>query len=193
MGDRAQHGVPATGSSSSTVPVPGDGAHHARDARHVLCAIVTVSDTRIPETDASGREIRSRLEAAGHRVEAYRIVADEPALVRRVLEEYSAGGRVEAVLVSGGTGIAARDTTFEAVSSLLTKRIDGFGELFRMLSFEEIGAAAMLSRAVAGLMGTMAVFSMPGSTAACRLAMDRLVVPQLAHVVGLARPREPRA
>ncbi|MFN2377523.1 MAG: molybdenum cofactor biosynthesis protein B [Candidatus Binatia bacterium] len=172
---------------------PASSAHHARDARRVACAVVTVSDTRTGENDTSGGEIRSRLEKAGHRVEAYRIVADDPALVRRLLEEFAADNRVEAVLLSGGTGIAARDTTFEAVTSLLTKRIDGFGELFRMLSFEEIGAAAMLSRAVAGLAGTMAVFSMPGSTAACRLAMDRLILPQLAHVVGLARPREPDA
>lgn len=168
-------------------------SHHARDARRVACAVVTVSDTRTEETDSSGSEIRARLEKAGHVVEVYRIVADEPALVRGLVEDFAAGGRVEAVLLSGGTGIAARDTTFEAVASLLTKRIDGFGELFRMLSFEEIGAAAMLSRAVAGLAGTMAVFSMPGSTAACRLAMDRLILPQLAHVVGLARPREPGA
>lgn len=188
MGDSSD---PATGTSHATAG-PGrhsHGAHHAKDARRVVCAIVTVSDTRTPDSDTSGKEICSRLEAAGHAVEAYRIVADEPALVRSLLEEYAAGGRVEAVLLSGGTGIALRDTTFEAVTSLLTKRIDGFGELFRMLSFEEIGAAAMISRATAGLVGTMAVFSMPGSTAACRLAMERLIVPQLAHVVGLARPR----
>lgn len=163
--------------------------HHAADARAVSCAIVTVSDTRTPETDTSGREIRSRLEAAGHRVDDYRIVPDEPALVGALLREHAAAGRIDAVLLSGGTGIAVRDTTYEAVSALLTKRIDGFGELFRLLSFEEIGAAAMISRAVAGLAGTMAVFSMPGSTAACRLAMERLIVPQLPHVVGLARPR----
>jgi molybdenum cofactor biosynthesis protein B len=164
-------------------------AHHSADARAVCCAIVTVSDTRTPDTDTSGREIRARLLAAGHEVDDHRIVPDEPAVVRALLEEYAAAGRIDAVLLSGGTGIAVRDTTTEAVSALLTKRIDGFGELFRMLSFEEIGAAAMLSRAVAGLAGTMAVFSMPGSTAACRLAMERLVVPQLPHVVGLARPR----
>ena len=154
----------------------------------MVCAIVTVSDTRTAATDKSGQEIRRHLEGAGHRVEASDIVPDEPALVRQLLERHAADGRIEAVLLSGGTGVAARDTTFEAVSSLLTKRIDGFGELFRMLSFEEIGAAAMLSRAVAGLAGTMAVFSVPGSTAACRLAMERLIVPQLAHVVALARP-----
>lgn len=163
--------------------------HHAGDARRVACAIVTVSDTRTEADDSSGAEIRARLEQAGHAVAAYRIVRDEPDLVRGVLEELAGSGRVDAVLLSGGTGLAARDTTYEAVAALLTKRIDGFGELFRMLSFEEIGAAAMLSRAVAGLVGTTAVFSMPGSTAACRLAMEKLVVPQLAHVVGLARPR----
>ncbi|MFN2425144.1 MAG: molybdenum cofactor biosynthesis protein B [Candidatus Binatia bacterium] len=167
-------------------------AHHARDPRRIVCAVITVSDTRCVDNDTSGGELRTRLEAAGHEVADYRIVPDEPAEVRRVLEQLAAGGRVEAVLVSGGTGIAARDNTYEAVAGLLTKRVDGFGELFRMLSFEEIGAAAMLSRAVAGLAGTMAVFSMPGSTAACRLAMERLIVPQLAHVVGLARPREDR-
>ena len=164
--------------------------HHAKDARTVVCAIVTVSDTRTADNDTSGAEIRRQLEAAGHRVGDYRIVADEPALVRRTVEELAGAGLVEVVLLSGGTGIAARDNTFEAVSSLLTKRIDGFGELFRMLSFEEIGAASMISRAVGGLVGTMALFSMPGSTAACRLAMEKLVVPQLAHVVGLARPGE---
>jgi molybdenum cofactor biosynthesis protein B len=164
--------------------------HHAKDARAVVCAIVTVSDTRTADNDTSGAEIRRQLEAAGHRVGDYRIVADEPALVRRTVEELAGAGLVEVVLLSGGTGIAARDNTFEAVSSLLTKRIDGFGELFRMLSYEEIGAASMISRAVGGLVGTMALFSMPGSTAACRLAMEKLVVPHLAHVVGLARPRE---
>ena len=177
---------------AATPSAPGGAhpAHHARDARRVVCAIVTVSDSRTEETDTSGREIRAQLEAAGHFVPAYHLVPDEPARVRVLLETLAADGTVDAVLVSGGTGIAARDTTFEAVSSLLTKRIDGFGELFRMLSFEEIGAAAMLSRAVAGLIGAMAVFSMPGSTSACRLAMEKLIVPQLTHVVGLARPRE---
>lgn len=177
MGDHRHHGSHAA------------ERHHAADARVVACAVVTVSDTRTPDSDTSGLEIRLRLEAAGHRVHDYRIVPDEPDLVRELLDGYASGGAIDAVLLSGGTGIAVRDTTYEAVGALLTKRIDGFGELFRMLSFHEIGAAAMLSRAVAGLTGTMALFSMPGSTAACRLAMEKLVIPQLAHVVGLARPR----
>ncbi len=162
------------------------GAHHAADARRIRCAVVTVSDTRTPDNDTSGNEIRSRLEAAGHAVVASTIVRDEAALVRREIEQHAAGGLVDVVLLTGGTGIAARDTTFEAISTLLTKTIDGFGELFRVLSYEEIGSAAMLSRAVAGLCGEMAVFSMPGSTAACRLAMEKLIVPQLPHLVGLA-------
>jgi len=195
MGDRkhSPHQGAEPGHSRSHRDGGGDAAHHSGDARRIACAVVTVSDTRTPDNDKSGAEIRGRLETAGHRVEEYRIVADEPELVRRTLEEFIAGGRIEAVLLSGGTGIAARDNTFEAVSGLLTKRIDGFGELFRVLSLEEIGSAAMLSRAVAGLAGTMAVFSMPGSTAACRLAMEKLIVPQLAHVVGLARPRESKS
>lgn len=168
------------------------GKHHGGDARRVRCAVVTVSDTRVEADDTSGAEIRTHLEAAGHEVADYRIVRDEPLVVRALVEELAAGGDIDAVLLNGGTGIAPRDNTFEAVSLLLTKRIDGFGELFRALSFEEIGAASMLSRAVAGLVGTMALFSMPGSTAACRLAMEKLVVPQLGHVVGLARPKAAR-
>lgn len=163
-------------------------SHSAADVRRIRCAILTVSDTRTADNDTSGNEIRSRLEAAGHSVVALTIVADEADLVRHRIEEHAAGGRVDVVLLSGGTGIASRDTTFEAVTALLTKTIDGFGELFRVLSYEEIGSAAMLSRAVAGLCGDMAVFSMPGSTAACRLAMEKLIIPELPHLVGLANP-----
>lgn len=164
------------------------GHHHGGDARSLACAVVTVSDTRTAADDASGDEIRTRLAAAGHRIEASRIVIDDPSLVRAVVEEFAGAGIVDVVLLTGGTGIAPRDTTFEAVCSTLTKRLDGFGELFRMLSYEEVGAMAMMSRAVGGLVGDMALFSMPGSTAACRLAMDRLVLPALPHLVGLARP-----
>lgn len=190
---KAAHGSghrakPEQSSGHHAKPEQSSG-HHAKDARVVACAILTISDTRTSANDTSGAEIRRHLEAAGHRIDEYRIVPDEPALVRSIVEELGAAGKVDVVLLNGGTGIAARDNTFEAVSSLLTKRIDGFGELFRMLSYEEIGSASMISRAVGGLAGTMAVFSMPGSTAACRLAMEKLVVPQLAHVVGLARPR----
>ena len=152
------------------------------------CAIVTVSDTRTPETDGSGTEIRRQLEVAGHEVLDRSIVRDDPALVREAIVALIARGDVEAVITNGGTGIATRDNTYEAVAGLLDKRIDGFGELFRMLSFAEIGAAAMLSRAVAGIVDRVAVFCIPGSTAACRLALEQLILPELGHVVALARP-----
>jgi molybdenum cofactor biosynthesis protein B len=161
--------------------------HRARGARSVACAILTVSDTRTPETDTSGAMARDLLVQAGHRVVAQAILPDEPERVRAQVREWLADASVEAVLVNGGTGVATRDTTYEAIAALLDKRLDGFGELFRMLSYEQIGAAAMLSRAVAGVAGGTVVASMPGSTAAVELAMTKLLVPELGHIVKLAR------
>jgi molybdenum cofactor biosynthesis protein B len=160
-------------------------AHHKQDARGVGCAVITVSDTRTPETDGSGRRIQELLREHGHRVEHYAILKDEPALIAAAITV--APGAVEVVIINGGTGLARRDTTYEAVSRLLEKEITGFGELFRMLSYEQIGAAAMLSRATAGVAGKRIVFSVPGSTAAVELAMTMLILPQLGHVVGLVR------
>lgn len=151
----------------------------------VTCAVVTISDSRTEETDTSGRRIRELLAEKGHRVEAYRIVPDEPDRIRAALGEMPAG--VEIVLCNGGTGLSRRDTTYEAISALLDKEITGFGELFRMLSYEQIGAAAMLSRATAGVSGNRVLFSLPGSTAAVELAMTKLILPELGHVVGLVR------
>jgi len=165
----------------------GSTAHHGHRARSVACAVLTVSDTRTPETDASGTRIRTLLEAAGHRVVEYAILPDEPARIRARIAEWLAAPAVDAVIANGGTGLAARDTTFEAVAGLLEKRIDGFGELFRMLSFAEVGAAAMLSRAVAGVARGKVVASLPGSTAAVELAMAKLLVPELGHMVHLVR------
>ena len=162
--------------------------HQAQKLTCVDCAIITVSDTRTPDTDASGTLIRELLMKSGHRVVGYQIVPDEPSRVRERLAALCASGAPQAVILTGGTGLAPRDTTHEAVASLLEKRIDGFGELFRMLSFQEIGAAAMLSRAVAGVCRGTVVFSLPGSTAAVRLAMERLILPQLGHMVWLLKP-----
>jgi molybdopterin adenylyltransferase len=148
----------------------------------VACAVVTVSDTRTAETDTSGALIRERLEAAGHSVVFYRIVKDEPEQIAALLEEIAAGGQARVLLFNGGTGIAPRDTTYDALARKLEKTLPGFGELFRMLSFEEIGPAAMLSRAVAGVYRGRLVFSMPGSSNAVRLALDRLIVPELEHL-----------
>ena len=145
--------------------------------------MLTVSDTRTPDTDASGSLIRETLGFAGHKVVDYRIVADEPDQIRAVLGEWLRRDDVQAVFSNGGTGIAARDTTYDTVAAMLDKRIDGFGELFRMLSWEEIGAAAMLSRAVAGVSNGTLIVAMPGSTKAVRLALTRLIVPELGHLI----------
>lgn len=161
------------------------GHHRAGDARRVCCAVVTVSDTRTQTEDASGQRIQSLLLGAGHEIRSYRIVPDEPHAIRRAVVDLPPA--VEAVILSGGTGLARRDTTCEAVQELLDKEITGFGELFRMLSYEDVGAVAMLSRAVAGVAGDRVVFSLPGSTRAVELAMTRLILPVLTHAVGLIR------
>jgi molybdopterin adenylyltransferase len=157
--------------------------HRADAPDSVGCAVLTVSDTRTPESDASGALIRETLSFSGHRVVDYRIVRDEPVQIREVLSKWIERDEVRAVLTNGGTGIAARDTTYDAISGMLEKRIDGFGELFRMLSWQEVGAAAMLSRAVAGVTGGTLIVAMPGSTNAVRLALTKLIVPELGHLV----------
>ncbi len=150
-------------------------------------AVLTVSDSRTPETDGSGDAIRRLAAAAGHRVVVSRIVPDEQAAVRAAVRELLAADGVDLLVASGGTGFAPRDVTCEAVAPLLERRVDGFGELFRMLSFEQVGAAAMLSRAVAGLVGRQAVFVLPGSPKAVELAMERLILPEAGHLLGQAR------
>lgn len=163
------------------------GSHRAQARRSVGCAVLTVSDTRTAETDTSGARIRELLEGASHRVLGYAILPDEPELVRQHLRTLLADDAVEAVIVSGGTGLAPRDGTYEAVAGLLEKRIDGFGELFRQLSYADIGSAAMLSRAVAGVASRTVIASLPGSTGAVVLALEKLLVPELGHMVALVR------
>jgi molybdenum cofactor biosynthesis protein B len=149
----------------------------------VRCYVLTVSDTRTPETDASGRAICDLLEGAGHVVSGHDVEKDDPDRITARLLERLADSATQVIISTGGTGISARDGTYEAVAGLFEKRLDGFGELFRMISFEEIGAAAMLSRATAGTVGQKAIFALPGSEKAVRLAMTRLVLPELGHVV----------
>lgn len=146
-------------------------------------ALLTVSDTRTADTDTSGAAMAELLTAAGHAIVDRAIVRDEPADVRAHVERWVARDDVDAVFTSGGTGIASRDSTYEAVSALFDKTLDGFGELFRFLSFGEIGAAAMLSRATAGIVRGRVVAVLPGSEAAVRLALGRLLVPELGHLV----------
>jgi molybdenum cofactor biosynthesis protein B len=158
-------------------------AHKQRGPARVGCGVITVSDTRTPETDTSGARIKALLADAGHELAGYWIVRDEPEEIRRLLRELPAAAEV--AILNGGTGLARRDTTFEAVQGLFEKSIDGFGELFRMLSWEQVGSAAMLSRASAGVIGGRIVFSLPGSTKAVELAMTKLILPELGHIVGL--------
>lgn len=164
-------------------------SHHHEGARPgpVQCALVTVSDTRTPATDVSGARMREILEAAGHRVVRQDVLPDEPDQVAAHLRRLIDDPAIECIVTSGGTGIAARDTTYEAVIGLLDKRLDGFGELFRWLSFQEIGPAAMLSRAMAGVAGRTLVAVLPGATAAVELGLTRLLVPELRHMVHLVR------
>lgn len=157
--------------------------HKAQAPSGIGCFVLTVSDTRTPETDTSGRAIRELLEQAGHRVTGQAVVRDEPAQVAAHVNERLADPLTQVVITTGGTGISRRDGTYEAIDGLLEKRLDGFGELFRMLSFDEIGPAAMMSRATAGTARGKAVFVLPGSQNAVRLAMTRLIVPELGHVV----------
>ena len=149
----------------------------------VRCAILTVSDTRTAETDTSGQIIRQNLSWRGHTIVAYEIVPDDAERIGQQLDEWVGRDDIQAIVTNGGTGIAQRDTTFDAIAGRLDKRLDGFGELFRMLSYQQIGAAAMLSRAVAGVCGSTAIFCTPGSANAVKLAMESLIAPEIAHVV----------
>jgi molybdenum cofactor biosynthesis protein B len=159
--------------------------HKARAPTRIRCVVCTVSDSKTPETDTSGRLIRELLLAGGHEVVDYQVVRDEPSQVHGVIHRACTHPGVQAIIFTGGTGITTRDQTFEAIDALLEKRLPGFGELFRQLSYQEIGSAAMLSRAQAGVRAGRAIFSLPGSPAACRLAVERLILPELSHVAGL--------
>ena len=157
--------------------------HKATAPTRVNCFVLTVSDTKTSSTDTSGALIRDLLGSAGHRVVDARVVRDEPAEVARIVRDACERPDVQAVILTGGTGITSRDSTYEAVEALLDKRLPGFGELFRMLSFDEIGAAAMLSRAQMGVCARRIVVSLPGSPNACRLALERLLIPELGHLL----------
>ena len=165
------------------MPARSDLEHKATAPKSVGCYVITVSDTRTEDTDTAGQAIVDLLTAAGHRAIGRTIVKDDSDLVRDTIGRQVANPDVQVIITTGGTGITSRDNTFEAVTGLLWKRLDGFGELFRMLSYEQIGAAAMMSRAVAGLIAGRVVVSLPGSEAAVRLALEKLLIPELGHLV----------
>lgn len=155
--------------------------HAAPD--YVRVAVLTISDTRTSETDTGGDVIQELMQGAGHEVTSRSIVKDEASSIRTTLVALLARSDVDAIITTGGTGIAARDTTYEVVDRMVEKKLDGFGEIFRMLSYEEVGAAAVLSRAVAGAVGTKFVASLPGSRNGVRLAVEKLLIPEISHIV----------
>jgi molybdopterin adenylyltransferase len=161
--------------------------HRAASPSSVRCAVLTISDTRTLATDGGGAEIVSRLEAHGHVIVARGLVKDDPSAIQRWVQMQRSRDEVDAILTTGGTGVAPRDHTHEAIMTMLDKPIPGFGELFRMLSYQEIGSAAMLSRACAGISQCRVVIALPGSVNAVRLAMETLVLPELGHMVREAR------
>ncbi|HEY5648125.1 MAG TPA: MogA/MoaB family molybdenum cofactor biosynthesis protein [Nitrospiria bacterium] len=162
----------------------GHKEHKAHAPAHVRCWIITVSDTRTPETDKSGKLIRDLLHSAGHATAGYQIFPDEPSRIRDALNTIGSQESAGAVILTGGTGISRRDGTVDVAESLFEKRLDGFGELFRSLSYAEIGSSAMLSRAAAGTFQNKVLFCLPGSTAGVRLAMEKLILPELGHLIG---------
>lgn len=160
--------------------------HKAGAPRATRCFVLTISDTRTEETDTGGRLVCSLLRDAGHQIVAKAIVRDDPEQVKAAVAQQLDNANVQVIITTGGTGISGRDTTVEAIDALLEKRLDGFGELFRMLSYHEIGAAAMMSRATGGVVARRVLFALPGSEAAVRLAMTKLIVPELGHLVKIA-------
>ena len=168
---------------SDARPVSTPAEHKSHAPRSVGCWVLTISDSKTEATDTSGALIRELLAGAGHRVVGSGIVRDEPAEVEQLVRQACANPEVQVVITTGGTGITTRDSTYEAIEALLDKRLPGFGELFRMLSYQEVGPAAMLSRAQMGIAAKRIVVSLPGSPNACRLAVEKLLNPELGHLV----------
>ena len=164
-----------------------DADHKAAGPTTVRVFVLTISDTRTEQTDTGGRAIVDMLTSAGHHVAAKVIVKDEPMRVAQSVREQANGGKVDVIVTTGGTGITSRDSTFEAIDGLLEKRLPGFGELFRLLSYQDIGSAAMMSRACAGTLGQAVIVALPGSEKAVRLAMTKLLLPEIGHLVQQAR------
>jgi molybdopterin adenylyltransferase len=157
--------------------------HKQRPARPLKAGVITVSDSRTAQTDTSGQLIADLLKGAGHEVAYYEVMPDEPVRIAEAVRAQRPA--LDIIVINGGTGIGPRDQTYEAVKGLLDKELDGFGELFRMLSYQEIGSAAFLSRALAGISGGKIVVSLPGSPAACRLGLEKLLLPELGHMANL--------
>lgn len=161
--------------------------HQSQGPPVARCAVITVSDTRTLENDTGGGTLIEHLTAAGHSITHRQIIPDEPARMRPLLQALRERDDVDVILLTGGTGISSRDQTYETVAALLDKPLPGYGELFRLLSYQEIGPAAILSRAVGGLLGRKILLTMPGSPAAVRLAMEKIIIPQIPHLLREAK------
>lgn len=157
--------------------------HKSQAPESIGCLVITCSDTRTPETDTSGQLIRKLLEERNHRVVGYHLVKDDPAQIQLWIARATVNDAVQAIILNGGTGISRRDSTFEAVDAMLEKRLAGFGEIFRLLTYQDIGSPAIMSRATAGVIKGRVLFSTPGSETAVRLAMEKLILPELGHLV----------
>jgi len=157
--------------------------HKEKAPRSVSCAVVTISDSRTEQDDESGRLVKDRLSQNGHRVVDYAILKNEADSIKKQIDELLRQEGLQVIITSGGTGVSHRDLTVEIVSPILEKKLDGFGELFRFLSYQEIGTASMMSRAVAGVVGGKVILCLPGSLGAVTLAMDKVILPEIAHMV----------
>ncbi|MBI2979937.1 MAG: MogA/MoaB family molybdenum cofactor biosynthesis protein [Chloroflexi bacterium] len=157
--------------------------HKQKSPHSVSCAVLTISDTRTEQNDESGALIKQKLTQAGHRVMAYSILKDEAAAIKQKINELLAQEELQVIITNGGTGVSHRDVTVETVSSLLEKRLDGFGELFRSLTYQEIGTGSLMSRALAGVAGGKVIFCIPGSPGAVNLALDKVILPEIGHLV----------
>jgi molybdenum cofactor biosynthesis protein B len=157
--------------------------HKEQAPRRARCVVITCSDTRTPESDTSGSRIMHMLKDAGHSVLSYQLVKDQPSKIKAAIKQAVKNKNVQAIIINGGTGIAKRDSTFEAVDGMLEKRLDGFGEIFRYLTYLEIGSPAIMTRATAGTYKGRIIFSTPGSEHAVTLAMEKLILPELGHIL----------
>ncbi len=181
MSDHHSHEGPESHTSHE---MPSHLAHKTQGQGSLGCLIITCSDTRTFETDTSGKLICHLLKDQSHTIVDYQLIKDEPNEIIRLLKQAEKRDNIQVVIINGGTGISRRDSTFEAVDGFLEKRLDGFGELFRSLSYQDIGSPAMLSRATAGIHGGLVIFSIPGSRGAVHLAMEKLILPEMGHIVG---------
>ena len=163
---------------------PSHVSHKVNRSISLVCIVVTCSDTRTKDTDTSGKLICHLLKEQGHSIHEYHIIKDEPLEITQLLEQAAQEKDNQVIIINGGTGISRRDSTFEAVDGFLQKRLDGFGELFRYLSYKDVGSSAILSRATAGIHEHLAIFSIPGSKGAVQLAMEQLILPEMGHIAG---------